>query len=291
VAYESELGNFIIEANAVSALMGPAFVNASQFLPLVRTETFPDTSNVIKVPISGYLVAETVAESTDYSYSASSELTDTSVTVTAKKAVQGSKFTVEADRFGKPHANLGRIGDEMSAAHGRLFDYDFKALINSISTVVTATTVLTKDNLLDASYNVFAATKGAHSGKLVGAFDFKGVNEIRKELTSITATAFGNKEMLGILGNPGGGINYAGNCVGIDIYQTDGLSTTGSDDQACVWDPALAFYAGVDGVAGFRSSVKEPSAINGLSWELLTWTFFKVAIWRNTAACQVRSDT
>src|SRR4051794_1753577 len=114
--------------------MGPAFVNASQFLPLVRTETFPDTSNVIKVPISGNLVAETVAESTDYSYSSNSELTDSSISVTAKKAVIGSKFTVEADRFGKPWANLPRIANEQGTAHARLFDSDWKALINSIST-------------------------------------------------------------------------------------------------------------------------------------------------------------
>lgn len=291
MSFETEQGNFAVEANAVSALMGPEFVNASQFMPLVQTETFADSSNTIHVPISGYLVAETVAESTNYTYSANSELTDTYVAVTAKKAVVGNKFTVEADRFGKPWANLPRISKKMGTSFGRLFDADLKALFPSISTVVTASTILTKDNMSDASYNVFASMKEAASGVLVAALDFKGVNELGKELSNITASAFSNRELLGILGTPGGGYNYKGNLLGIDIYQTDGLATTGGDDQGCVWDPMHAFYAGVDGIEGFRNSQKEPSAINGLTWELLSWTFWKVAIWRNTAACQVRSDT
>lgn len=290
---DTDLNNFITIGNALSALMGPAFVNHAQFLSLVRTEPFPDTSNVLKVPIGGYLTAANLGELSNYSYSASptSELLDTSVSCTAEKAIVGSRFSVEADRFAKPWANLPRIATEQGSAHGRLFDANLKTLFSSVTNVVTATTTMTKDNILDALYNIQAAMKGAFSGSLVMAGHYKAVSEIRKELTSITATAFSNMELLGLIGKPTPGKNYVGNFAGVDVYQTDGLPTTGGDNISCVWDPMHAFYAGVDGINGFRTSLKEPSAINGVAWELLTWTFFKVIAWRDTAACAIRSDT
>lgn len=291
MANETELGNFIIVGNALSAVMGKAFVNGAQGLPLVHAEPFPDNTNVIKATIAGTLTAETVAESTDYTYSSSSELTDTSVSCTAKKTVLGTKITVEAARFAGAASRLDRIANEHGNAHARLFDADLKALFSSIATGVTATTVLTKDNIIDARYNVVAAMKGAFSGRLVGMFDYKGVSEIQKELSSISATAFGNMEMLGVLGMPNPANGYAGNVIGVDIYQTDGLPTSGGDDVACVWDPSACWFAGVDGREGLNNSLKDPAAINGLSTEILTWTFFKIVEWRDTAGCRVLSDT
>lgn len=291
MSYESELGNLITIGNAVSSLLGESFVNGAQGLSLIQTEPFPDNTNVVKIPIDGILTAETVAESTDYTYSASSELTETSITCTAKKTVLGTKITVEAARFGANRARLDRIAAKHGQAHARLFDADLKALFSSIATGVTASTVLIKDNLIDARYNIVSAMKAAFSGKLVGMFDFKGVSEIQKELTSISASAFGNMELLGVLGMPNPGNGYAGNVVGIDIYQTDGLPTSSSDDVACVWDPSACFYAGVDGGEGLNNTLKDPSAINGLSTEVLTWTFFKIVEWRDTAGCRVLSDT
>jgi hypothetical protein len=291
MAYETELGNLIIKANAVSALIGEAFVNGSQGLSLVTTEVFPDDTNVIKCPISGYLVAETLAESTDYSYSANSELTDTSVTCTAKKAVIGSKITVEAARFGGGMAKLERFSAEFGRALARLFDADLKALFPSISTTVTASSTLVINNLIDARYNIVSAEKGAFSGKLVGMFDFKGIMELQKEIVATTASAFGNMELLGILGMPQPASGFAGSVMGIDLYQTDGLATSGGDDQACVWDPMQCFHAGVDGRNGVNNTLKDPAAINGLSTEILNWTFFKVIERRDLSGCMVKSDT
>lgn len=290
MAYETEYGNLITVGNAISTDMTPAFVNGSQGLALVHTQVFAENSNVIKFTKAGYLVGETVAESTDYSYSASSELTDTSVTCTAAKKVVGAKVTVEAARFAAASTNPGRMTFELGSAMARLFDYDLKALFTSLATTVTATSTLTKDNIADARYSVVSGIKGAFSGKLVGMFDYKGVNEIIKELSSISATAFGNMELLGVLGMPKPASGYAGNVLGVDIYQTDGLGTTGGDDIAAVWDPAHCFAAGVDG-AGFYNSLKSPSAINGLSTEFLTWAFWKVVERNDLAGVRVLSDS
>lgn len=291
MAYETELANFITIGNAVSAYLGPAFVAKAQGMPFVFKEVFPDNTNVIKFRKAGYLVAETVAESTDYTYSANSKLTDSMVSCTAEKHVAGHKMTVEAQRFGGSSASLQRAANEMAAAHARLFDTKLKALFSSISGGVTATSTLVKDNLIDARYTVVSTMKDGFSGKLVGFFDYKGVSELQKELTNITATAFSNMNMLGVLGMPRQADGYAGNVLGIDIYQTDGLPTSSSDDVACVWDPMHCFGAGVDGQNGFYTSVKEPAAINGISTELLSWTFYKIVEVNDGAGVRVLSDT
>lgn len=291
MANEVLITDLITVGNAVSAVTGKAFVNGAAGLPLVHAEVFPNDTNLIKFAVEGSLTAETVGEATDYSYSASSDYNETSISCTAKKSVLGTKITVEAARFGAGRARLERIAELHGAAHARLFDSDLKALFSGIATGVTAATTLIKDNLIDARYNVVASMKGAFSGKLVGMFDYKGVSEIQKELTSITASAFGNMEMLGILGMPNPGNGYAGSIVGIDIYQTDGLPTSGGDDVACVWDPTSCFAAGVDGRDGLNNTLKDPAAINGLSTEILTWTWFKIVEWRDTAGCRVLSDT
>jgi hypothetical protein len=289
--YETEQANLITIGNAVSSLMGPAFLNAAQGLPLVVAEPFPDITNTIKVPISGSLTAATLSESNAYSFSSSSELTDTSVTCTAKKVVSGSRPTVEALRFSQPWANPARIANNMGAAIGRVFDSDFVALFSSTTNSVIATSTLVKDNLLDARYNVESSMLGAFSGQLVGMLHPKGLNEVRKDITNTGATAFGNLGLLGIVGQVQPGKQFAGNLMGIDLYYRTGLPTTGGDNIQQVWDPKNAFYAGVDGISGFRTSIQEPTAENGLVVSYLAWTFFKIIQWRDTAACIVRSDS
>lgn len=291
MAFETEFGNFITQGNAVAGMMGPAYVAKSFGMNVVRTEQFPDTTNTIKVPISGYLIAETVGESTNYTYSANSELVDSSVTCTAEKSVASARISVEALRFAQPHADMARTADNLAAAHARLFDSKLKALYGSLSQSVTATTILTKDNLLDARYNCTSGTDGNMSGVLVGTFDYKGVNEIRKELTSVTASAFSNKELLSLVNLEVPGAAPVGEFAGIQIYETSGLSTSGGDDIAAVFDPYQTFFAGVDVGNGFAVKVHDPRSDNGLTYEVLTWGFFKVVIWRNTSGCKVLSDT
>ena len=247
MAYESELGNFIHQTDVVAGSLTEAFVTKDNVFPLIRTEVFPNTTNVIKFAKGSSLVAEGVSESTAYTFSASSELSDTATTVTGTKKMVASKLTLEALRFGAPYNQLERIGREQASALVRLAASELKTLFSSVATAVTASTVLTKDNLLDARYNVVKSTKGAHGPKLVGYFDYKGMNEIAKELTDTDASAFNAQVNLGVIG-----ISQASGAKGelfdIVLFETDGLPTSGGDDVACVWDPGLAFVGGVDGI-------------------------------------------
>lgn len=291
VDYATEYGNFVTEAYAIAGMMGPAYVSASFGMSVVQTEQFSDTSNTIRIPISGSLTAEIVAESTPYEFSANGELTDTYVTCTAEKSVVSSRVSVEALRFGGSTASLQRIAREHALAHARLFDSKLKALFPSLSQSVTATSTLIKDNLLDARYYIDAGTAGNESGSLVAVIDHKGKSEITKELTSITASAFSNMELLSLVKLQVPGAKPVGDLAGIEVFQTDGLTTSGGDDVGAVFDPAQCYFAGVDVANGFNVLIHNPRADNGLTYEVLSWTFFKVVEWRDGAGCKVLSDT
>lgn len=293
MAYETEQANIITIGNAIASMVTPAFVNGSQGYALVRKEPLPADSKVVTFPKLGYLTAETVAESTDYTYSANSELTDSSIQVTAKKSVVGAKTTVEAMRFAAWRANDSTMMTELGNAHARLFDADLKALFSSIATGVTATSTFNKNLVIDGRYNIVASLKQAFSGTLVAMVDFKAISEIHKELTDTAASAFVNSADLGILGMPNSTNGYAGKLLGVDFYQTDGLplANGNTDDVGCMWDPNLCFGAAVDTQDGISNSMKDPSAINGISKEFLTWFFFKVAEINDVAGCRLISDT
>lgn len=287
----TEYGNFVTEAYAIAGMMGPAYVAKSFGMSVVQTEQFSDSSNTIRVPISGYLTAEIVAESTPYVFSGSGELTDTYVSCTAEKSVVSSRVSVEALRFGGPTASLQRIANEHAKAHARNFDTKLKALFPSLSQSVTAASVLTKDALLDCRYYIDSGTDGNESGSLVACIDHKGKAEVTKELTNITATAFSNMELLSLVGLKVPGAQPVGDLAGIQVYQTSGLTVSGGDDIGAVFDPEQCFFAGVDVANGFNVLIHSPRADNGLTYEVLSWTFFKVVEWRDAAGCKVGSDT
>ena len=291
MANEQTLSNFVTIGNAVSSLISPAFVNATQFWPLVYKQLCPGSTNLVKFRKSGSLVAEAIAEAAAYTFSANSVIADTSVTSTVTKKMVANRLTVEAARFGSDvGADASRIAAEMGRALGRLFDADAKALSVGFSTLVTATTVLTKDTLLDALYNLYNGMKGGWSGKAVFVGDYKGVNEIRKELSSITASAFANKELLGVFDMPTTTNQYAGNFAGIDVYQTDGFATTGGDDRAMLFDPAYAMATGID-KEGITVTVQAPFTGTNMTTEFAAYAMWNLVEWNDLAGIEVRSDT
>lgn len=282
--------NTVHPTDAVSAAMSPAFVNATMGLGLVYSEPFDPNTNVKKFRKSGSGTAQTVAEAANFTYGTTTEITDSSTSVTAAKKVFASKHSVESLKFGDAAATFDRYLGEHGGALGRLFDTDLKALFSSITNVVTATTTLTKDDVLEARYNIRSSTKGAFSGMLVSMLDFKGAYELDKVLTDTAAAAFNQQVPLGYIGvaktNPA---HYKGSLFGIDFYETDGLSTVSSDDIAAVWDPTLGFCAGVD-TSGFQSESIFAGS-QGVYFELTSWAFWKVALWNDTACSGLRSDT
>lgn len=290
MANEIELANVIHPTDVVAAMMSKAFVALDNVFPLIATQQFPDNTNVILFPKSGKVEAGAQNQSTAYSFGADDEITDSAITCTGAMKSQAQKVTIHNLRFGGQFANIQRNINEAALAVNRLAAADLKTLFSSVSGGVTATSVLVKDNLLDARYTVVSGIKsGAASPKLVGMFDYKGMNELAKELTDTSASAFTGQVDLGVLGMARAG-QPKGELFDIVLFETDGLPTSGGDDVACVWDPGIAFCAGIDGANGFQVRLKEPESQEPWT-EVFMWTFWDIKEWNDAAACKVLSDT
>lgn len=278
--------------NAISAAISPAFKEASIGMGLVYAETCSPDSQVIKFRKSGSLVAEAVTEGAAYAASdANSDINDTSVTCTAAKIAVASPISVEAMRFGGGAANVARVAAEQGRALARKFDDDLLALFDSVTNTATATTTLDTDTLLTGQYKVMDSL--VPPGPLVAVLDNKGAAELRKLVANAGAAIYSSQYSSPLFGTPSQN-NFIGNLLGIDIYQTTGLSTTGGDDQGLIFNPNYAFCAAMGGsvesVVQF-SGMGVALLIPGFSDIVLSWLFYGVALWNDAAACEIRSDT
>ncbi len=288
-----QIADTVTIGNAISRLMSPALQNAAIGFNLVYSETAPSDTNVIKFRKSGSLVAEAVTEGAVYVPSdANSDINDTSVTCTATKVAVASPISVEAMRFGAGAADVPRVAEEQGRAIARKFDADWFALFDSITNVATATTTLTTDDLLNAQYTVYNGK--VPPGPLVAVLDYKGVHELRKLVANSGAAQYSNQSQISILNGVPQPNGFVGNFLGIDIYQTSGLSTTGGDDQGLVFDPRYAFCAALGGSIDSRvdwSGVGATNLVAGFSWIVQSWIFYNIAVYNQEAACELRSDT
>lgn len=278
--------------NAISAAISPAFKEASIGMGLVYAETCSPASQVIKFRKSGSLIAEAVTEGAAYAASdANSDINDSSVTITAAKIAVASPISVEAMRFGGGAANVARVAAEQGRALARKFDDDLLALFDSITNVATATSTLDTDTLLTGQFNVMDSL--VPPGPLTAVVDNKGAAELRKVVANAGAAIYSSQYNSPLFGVPSQN-NFIGNLLGIDIYQTTGLSTTGGDDQGCIFNPNYAFCAAMGGsvesVVQF-SGMGVALLIPGFSDIVLSWLFYGVGVWNNSAACELRSDT
>lgn len=284
--------DLVQSGNAVSALIPPAFVKQAIFYGLVYSEQCSDSSNKINFRISGNVNAEGVNEGAVYTPSdANSDITDTSVQVTATKVAVGTNITPEALRFGAGAASFARVSDEQGRAIARRFDTDVLALVNSVTGVATASTTMDTDTLLEGQYKVMNGE--TPPGPLVAVLDYKGVFELRKQVATSGASHFAAGTGTPLFGVPQQN-NYVGNFLGIDIYQTSGLSTANGDDQGVIFNPNYAFAAAMGGDVGTEirwTGHGVASQVPGLSYEVTSWIFYGVALWHDAAACELRSDT
>jgi len=288
MANEFELSNSTIQTDEISASVSAAFVTTDNVLPLISTEPIPAGTNVKKWRKLDKGEAQAVAESGNYSYDADSEPEDTSVTTTAAKKAFVMKPTVESNRFGGPFGGNQRVFFEAGGAYARLAASELKTLFSSVSGSQTATSTLTRDDLIAAKRTVAASMGSAFDGRLNCLLDYKGVSELELEAASTGASAYVSQVNLGGLLGALQAPQVAASYLGIDIYATDGLPTDSGDDVGCLFSP-LAFCAIIDN-GGFQSAMGGLTS-QGFYEEVLTWTFWDIKEWNDTAAIQIKSDT
>lgn len=286
MAFETELGNLTTIGNDISALMAPAFKESTVMLNLVTVEQFPDNTKVIKARKSGSLTAAALSESTAYTYSASSELTDTSVTITAAKVAVNTKVTKEALRFGAGQANFERVAAEQGRALARKFDLDATALFGSLSQAETATNVLIRDELLDAMQLIQAGNTPMDGVPLVFVGHAKQIGDIRKDLSNDAATPWSNLALLDILTGSPQPNGFVGNYAGIDCYISNLVAADSTDYTGAVFHPVWCFFAGVGGA--FETNVDYD--VDSYLYKIGSHMFYDVKEWNDAAGVGIVSD-
>lgn len=286
MANETEISNAAKPTNVVSDAISAALVQAVVCVPHVYAEDLPVGTNVKLFRKDGSLTAEAVSESATYNFSASSELTQSTITATAVKTAVVSKLTVEAQQF--TSIDMNKIAMEQGKAIARKLDDDVLALFDGLTNVVTATNVLTVADIMQGAYTVRSALAGGIGRRLIGIFDYKGIFEVQKELMLSAASALTQAPLITLLTGLPQANGYVGSVPGVDLYQTDGLSTTGGDDQAAVFNPETCFA----GVYSPSVQTRQVWVGSGGFWdEIASFVFSHVVEWNDTAGVEVRSDT
>lgn len=287
MAFETELANASTQTDTISAAISAAFVQGPVLLPLIFMEPLPEGTNIKKWRKDGSLAAEILAESAAYSFSSSSELTQSDVSSTAAKHVVVSKLTVEAEQFSS--LSVADMITKQAQAISRDLDDEIKTLISGFSTQVIASSTLTKDDLLDAEFTVLDATAGISTGRLNTVLDYKGANEVKKEISSDGGGAWANTSLPGLVGllQTQRGINgFAGTFMSQDIYTTKGLPTDTGDDVGITFDGDLAFGAMLGDI---RTDIWFDSSL--FVWQIASYVFYDVIEWNDEAGVGVRSDS
>lgn len=287
-----DLTDNITIGNAISAAISPALVKAAIWMNLVAGETCSPDSNVIKFRKSGSLTAEAVTEGAVYTPTdAKTLLTDSSVTATATKVVSVGIYTVESEEFGAGSTSKARYAAEIGRALARKFDADCITLIDSVTNVATATSTMDTDTLNTGVYNV--QNSNVPPGPLVAVMSPRQLNDLRKLVANSGAAIYSSQYSSPLFGVPAAN-NFVGNFLGVDIYQTTGLSATGGDTQGVIFNPLYAFGCAFGRSIGNDlqfSSVGVASQVAGFSTIVSSWWFYNPVLWNDTAACELRSDT
>lgn len=273
-----------------SAAISAALIKAAIALPLIYSEDLPVGTTVKYVQKDGSLTSSTGGVSEGANYSTLSQYTTSGVSITVIKDVVSTFVTVESLQFGNVSEAL--LAQKIGEALARELDNEILAKASGFSNAVTASTVLTVDDLMDAAYTVRKNIKGAGGRPLVALLDHKGAHEIHKEIVKSSATVFSHTTMIDLLGRmtiPANG--YVGEMAGVNVFQTSGFSTGSGDNKQMVFDPGLAL-AGVYGssvvmmppIATGQGNPSFGYEVSGLAWH-------GVSEWNDTAGCGLNSDS
>lgn len=286
MANETEQANIIAQTDVLADRASAALVRKIVVTPLIYAEEMSPTGTKV-FPKEGSLTAGAVSESGSWSFGAGSEYTEGSLSLSQQKTMISVKLTREASRFTR--ADMMLMADRIGASIARDMEEDILALFDNFSGQDSSRTgtTLNVDALMDAAYQVKDNEAAPTGRRMVAVVDYKGSNEIKKELKDSGASAFGNVELVSALlgANPENG--YVGNIPGIDVFETSGLPTSGSDDVALVFNPEMAFAAMYDSLV-IESVFKGSEGV----WDEITgYMFNAVGEWNDEAGYGVLSAT
>jgi len=283
----TEVSNAVTIGNALSAIASPALVKSTCMMNLMYTENLPVGTNVKKFIKKGSLTAATLAESTAAAIDANGELTDSSITATAAKVFVMSGLSLEAETF--TGLSVARLGEEAGAAIGRAVDVDALGMFDGFSTVVTASTVLTIDDVMLGQFNILNSNCHNPEVQLQCVVHPKAYYNIKKEMIQSGASAWANQTFLDVLGRNPQQNCYAGSIPGLaDFYVTTGQATTGGDTIDGIFHPMWA-------LAGIFASAPvvwvQRQGAGGFFTEVASAYLYDIIEWNDLAGVELDSDT
>jgi len=283
----TELANAIL-MDAVADVASPAFVKKNISMNHMMTIDMPTTSNIKKIKKNGTLTAASLVQATALAVGADGELSDTSVSLTAAKAVVSSGLAIESEKFGGH--DVPRMSKEAMEAIARFVDDDFLSLFSGLSASVTSTTVMTVNDIalgLLGLYNAKVPNQEVAASIFLGP---TAVHNIRKEIRESGAAQWSNTAALGILNGaaiPANG--FVGSIAGIgDVYQTTGFATGGSDDTQAIFHPMWTFAGMFDTAPTVWLT---PVGAGGGYKEIFVYYFWDQAEINDLAGTALKSDT
>ena len=288
MAYETEYANIVKPTDALSDITGAALVQKAVLPALVYSEDVPVGTMIKKFVKDGYLTADVLAESTAVSFGAGNELTQSSVSATVTKYVGAAKLTAEAERFTRMTSAemAGKVGEAIA----RDIDGDIKALASSFSNTVTATDVLTLDDIMLGDLSIRENTLNVSEGSLVFIGNNQGIYDLKKDIVQSAAAVFTQEKKTSLLDGVSTPAGYVGSALGTyDFYVTSGMPTSSSDDVNLLFDPRMAFAGVIDPTVNM--DVQFMGASSGLYNEITGWVWANFVEWYDEAGCGILSDT
>ena len=287
VDYITEVSNAVTIGNDLSRLSAPAFVKSAVGLNSLYRENLPVGAPTKKFTKEGSLTVASLAQSTAMPADANGEYTETSVTATPAKCAVVSGISVEARAF--TSLDVAKLADKQGSAFGRFVSNDIIGLASGLSTVQTATSVLTIDDLMIAQLAIYNSNCPNPEATLQAILGPKAVYNIKKEILQSGATPWSNPNMLSIVGGRPTLDGFMGSIPGLcDVYQTTGFGTTGGDDQQMLIHPVWCL-AGVFDTAPKYIITERGS--EGFYTEVASYFLYDAFEWNDLAGVQIRSDS
>lgn len=288
MAFETERGNFALPTDVISDGIAAALASAVVVLPLIKKENLPQYTNVKNARKAGKLEAAALSESSNWTYAADSEYTETSVACTATKQAASVKVTVEAEQFGTK--SIANMSVELGNGIARLLDDNILTLFPSFTTnaAITEAAGLTGVGVLRAAMRVDAALAGTPGQPKILACSHRQAFDIRSEVHQSGAAQFAQASQISLLSGVNQPNGYAGMLPGIMVYVTDGLPTSAGDDVALVFNPDRAFFGMYSAAPDVRSNW---IGSQGFFTELTAHVFSGVIEYHDQAGCRVLSDS
>lgn len=282
MANETEYSNWAHQTDVLSVGISAALVNQVVAVPLIYSE---DIAAVKLFQKDGSLTAEDVAESATYTFSSSSEFTQSNVSATAAKTVIVSKLTVEAEEF-RP-GGQEKLMMEQGKAIARKLDANIKALATGFSTSVDSGATATPSKLLEALYTVQASANNDSETAILLA-GRKCAFNLRDAVQTAGASVWSQPNMTTLMAGITDLKGFAGELPGVRIYQMGGVATSGGNDVNLLYFPSSA-------IAGMYSNTVKVRTVwvgSGGFWdEISSYTFSKVVEWNDLCGIMFLQDT